>query len=75
MAILQLQDGTTYTQLNDITQELAALNVKLNHWSVGDNSEIHRLLAQTLTDEEKAQITTTEGWVPEYTGTEINFEA
>ncbi|MEQ8960820.1 MAG: cupin domain-containing protein [Coleofasciculus sp. C2-GNP5-27] len=57
MAILQLQDGTTYTQLNDITQELAALNVKLNHWSVGDNPEIRRLLAQdSLTDEEKEQI-------------------
>ena len=46
MAILQLQDGTTYTQLNDITQELAALNVQLNHWSIGDNPEIRRLLAE-----------------------------
>jgi 1,2-dihydroxy-3-keto-5-methylthiopentene dioxygenase len=57
MAILQLEDGTTYTQLDDIARELAPLNVQLNRWSVGDNPEIHRLLAKdALSDEEKEQV-------------------
>jgi 1,2-dihydroxy-3-keto-5-methylthiopentene dioxygenase len=57
MAILQLEDGTTYTQLGDIARELAPLNVQLNRWSVGDNPEIHRLLAKdALSDEEKEQV-------------------
>ncbi len=57
MAILRLEDGTTYTQLGDIARELASLNVQLNHWSVGDNPEVHRLLAKdALSDEEKEQV-------------------
>lgn len=57
MAILQLEDGTTYTQLGDIARELAPLNVQLNRWPVGDNPEIHRLLAKdALSDEEKEQV-------------------
>ncbi|HEY9797755.1 MAG TPA: hypothetical protein V6D30_19130, partial [Leptolyngbyaceae cyanobacterium] len=33
------------------------LNVQLNRWSVGDNPEIHRLLAKdALSDEEKEQV-------------------
>lgn len=57
MAILQLEDGTTYTQFDDIARELAPLGVQLNHWSIGDNPEIHRLLAQdALSDEEKEQV-------------------
>ena len=35
MAILRLEDGTTYTELTDITRELAPLNIRLNRWSVG----------------------------------------
>lgn len=57
MAILRLEDGTTYTQLEDITRELAPLNVQLNRWPVGDNPEIHALLAKdALSDEEKEQV-------------------
>lgn len=57
MAILQLEDGTTYTKLDDIERELAPLNIQLNHWPVGDNSEIHTLLAQdTLSDDQKEQV-------------------
>ena len=57
MAILRLEDGTTYTQLGDIARELASLNVQLNRWSVGDNPEVHRLLAKdALSDEEKEQV-------------------
>lgn len=57
MAILRLEDGTTYTELVDIERELAPLNIQLNRWPVGDNPEIHSLLAKdALTDEEKEQV-------------------
>lgn len=57
MAILQLEDGTAYTQLSDIERELAPLNIQLNRWTVGDNPELHGLLAKdALTDEEKEQV-------------------
>ncbi|NES85085.1 MAG: cupin domain-containing protein [Moorea sp. SIO2B7] len=57
MAILHLEDGTTYTELEDIGRELAPLNVQLNRWPVGDNPEITTLLAkESLTDEEKEQV-------------------
>jgi 1,2-dihydroxy-3-keto-5-methylthiopentene dioxygenase len=57
VAILRLEDGTTYTDLGDIARELAPLNVQLNRWSVGDDPEIHRLLAKdALSDEEKEQV-------------------
>jgi 1,2-dihydroxy-3-keto-5-methylthiopentene dioxygenase len=57
MAILRLEDGTTYTQLSDITRELAPLNIQLNRWPVGDNPEIQNLLAKdTLCDAEKEQV-------------------
>lgn len=57
MAILQLEDGTTYTQLDDIARELAPLNVQLNRWPIGENLALHRLLAKdALYDEEKEQV-------------------
>ncbi|MGH2414272.1 MAG: 1,2-dihydroxy-3-keto-5-methylthiopentene dioxygenase [Microcystaceae cyanobacterium] len=57
MAILRLEDGTTYTQLEDISRELAALKVQLNYWTVGDNPETHNLLGkEALDEEEKEQV-------------------
>ena len=57
MAILRLEDGTTYTELGDIERELAPVNVQLNHWPVGDNPNIQALLAKdALSDEEKEQV-------------------
>ncbi|NET35182.1 MAG: cupin domain-containing protein [Cyanothece sp. SIO1E1] len=57
MAILRLENGTTYTHLDDIAPELAPLNIRLKHWSVGENPEIHQLLAQdTLEDLEKGYV-------------------
>ena len=54
MAILKLEDGTVYTQLNDISRELSSLKIKLNYWPVGDNPEIHNLLVKdVLSDDEK----------------------
>ena len=57
MAILRLEDGTTYTKLDDIARELAPLNIGFSFWTVGDDPEIHRLLAKdALNDEEKEQV-------------------
>ena len=57
MAILQLEDGTTYTQLGDIARELAPLNIQLKHWPIGNDLEIKSLLAkEALSDEEKEQV-------------------
>lgn len=57
MAILRLEDGTTYTQLSDITRELAPLKIKLNSWPVGDNPEMRELLGKdALDDNQKEQV-------------------
>ena len=57
MAILRHENGTTYTQLSDITRELAPLNIQLNRWPVGENPEIQNLLAKdALSDTEKEQV-------------------
>lgn len=57
MAVLRLEDGTTYTQLDDIARELAPLNVHLNYWPVGDAPEMHTLLSKdVLSDAEKEQV-------------------
>lgn len=59
MAILRLEDGTLHTDINNITKELASLNIQLNRWPVGDSPQLHRLLAQhSLNDEEKEQVLT-----------------
>ena len=57
MAILRLENGTTYTQQSDITRELAPLNIQLNRWPVGDSAEIQNLLAKdALDDNQKEQV-------------------
>jgi 1,2-dihydroxy-3-keto-5-methylthiopentene dioxygenase len=57
MAILRLENGRTYTQLSDITRELAPLNIQLNSWPVGDNPEIRELLAlDAIDDNQKEQV-------------------
>lgn len=57
MAILKLEDGTTYTQMADIARELSPLNVQLNTWSIGNNPEIKNLLAKdALSEQEKEQV-------------------
>ena len=57
MAILRLEDCTTYTQVDDIARELAPLYVQLKRWPVGDNPDVQNLLAKdALSDEEKAQV-------------------
>ncbi|KST66328.1 1,2-dihydroxy-3-keto-5-methylthiopentene dioxygenase [Mastigocoleus testarum] len=54
MAILKLEDGTSYTDLQLITNELASLRIALNYWSVGDEPHLRDLLAKdSLTEDEK----------------------
>lgn len=54
MAILKLEDGTSYTDLQLITNELASLSITLNYWSVGDEPHLRELLAKdSLTEDEK----------------------
>ncbi|MEC4818986.1 MAG: hypothetical protein SAK29_37785 [Scytonema sp. PMC 1069.18] len=57
MAILQLEDGTRHTDLEDIVRELAVLDVRLNRWVVGDNEQLRQLLKQdSLSEDEKEQV-------------------
>ncbi|MBE9168721.1 acireductone dioxygenase [Pleurocapsales cyanobacterium LEGE 06147] len=57
MAILRLEDGTNYTKLEDIARELAPLNVQLNYWTIGEETQIRQLLRQEiLTEAEKEQV-------------------
>ena len=57
MAILKLENGTILTDIQDIAPELASLNIQLNRWTVGDNPDLHRLLAQdSLDEDEKEQV-------------------
>lgn len=55
MAILQLENGQTLTDLERIGGHLAALNIQLKRWPVGANALT--LLAQpSLQDDEKEQV-------------------
>ncbi|MEA5521517.1 acireductone dioxygenase [Limnoraphis robusta] len=57
MAILQLEDGTTYTQLEEISRRLEPLNVRLNYWPVRQHPEFQALLNKpALDDAEKKQV-------------------
>ncbi|MBD2450989.1 acireductone dioxygenase [Nostoc sp. FACHB-152] len=57
MAVLKLENGTLHTDLVRITQELAPLNIQINRWTVPEDTELQRLLAQdSLNEEEKEQV-------------------
>lgn len=57
MAILRLENGTTYREMSDIAQELEPLGVGLNSWPVGASAEVAALLAkESLNDEEKEDV-------------------
>ncbi|WP_448268352.1 1,2-dihydroxy-3-keto-5-methylthiopentene dioxygenase [Nostoc sp. DSM 114159] len=57
MAILKLENGTLYTDLIHIAQELAPLNIQINRQTVGDNPRLQHLLAQdSLNEDEKEQV-------------------
>lgn len=48
MAILRLENGTTYKELSDITQELASLNIQIKHLPIGENLALPELLADDI---------------------------
>ena len=56
MAILQLEDGTIYTEMSDISPELAALNVKIDRWNIDDPQTRSLLSHETLEEAEKEQV-------------------
>jgi 1,2-dihydroxy-3-keto-5-methylthiopentene dioxygenase len=57
MAVLQLENGKTLTDLVQIGQHLAVLNIQLKQWPVGDDAAVRVLLAQaSLQDDEKEQL-------------------
>ena len=57
MAILKLQDGTVYTDLQSISRELAPLNIQLDYWAIGEDRQINQKLAKaSLDDSEKEEV-------------------
>jgi 1,2-dihydroxy-3-keto-5-methylthiopentene dioxygenase len=46
MATLKLEDGTTYTSVDDTARELAPLNVQLKPWLIGDNPDTEKHFCQ-----------------------------
>jgi 1,2-dihydroxy-3-keto-5-methylthiopentene dioxygenase len=59
MAILQLEDSTTYTNLSDIVSELAPLNIQIKRLPVRENAALFRLLAEDiLSSDKKEQVLT-----------------
>jgi len=59
MAVLRLQNETTYTEMSEIARHLAPLKIHLNRWPVGDSPQLQSLLAQpSLSESEKTQVLT-----------------
>ena len=56
MAILQLEDGTRYTDLDAIGRELAPLNLVLNQWPVGEVTAKLLLAKASLSETEKEEL-------------------
>lgn len=57
MAVLQLEDGTTYSEIRAIGSQLAALNIEIDRLSLKENPAIRELLVQdVLNVTEKQQI-------------------
>ncbi|MGL6340611.1 MAG: 1,2-dihydroxy-3-keto-5-methylthiopentene dioxygenase [Waterburya sp.] len=57
MAILQLENGTTYTNLSDIMGELSCLDIQLKHLPLTNKQNLTALLArENLSDCEKEQV-------------------
>jgi 1,2-dihydroxy-3-keto-5-methylthiopentene dioxygenase len=57
MAILQLENRNTLTDIASIGQHLGTLNIQLKRWPIGDNTETGSLLAQpSLQNNEKERV-------------------
>ncbi|MFS8117314.1 MAG: acireductone dioxygenase [Microcoleus sp.] len=59
MAVLQLEDGSIYTNIGAIASQLAVLNIEIDRLPTNENSTIQELLAQDILNvTEKQQIIT-----------------
>lgn len=56
MAILRTEDGLTYTNLQEIAQELGVLGIQLNHWSVGNSTQVRKLLTKDSLGESEKEV-------------------
>jgi 1,2-dihydroxy-3-keto-5-methylthiopentene dioxygenase len=57
MAVLQLEDGRTYTDIGAIASQLAVLNIEIDRLPTNENPTIQELLAQDILNvTEKQQI-------------------
>lgn len=57
MAILQLENGTILKDIEQISAELAPLNIRLNRWPVSNSPQSQILLTSpSLSEEEKEQL-------------------
>ncbi len=57
MAHLKFDDGHTFSDLNDIRRELAALKIELSHWPIEKTPNIGALLkSEILTDTQKEEL-------------------
>jgi 1,2-dihydroxy-3-keto-5-methylthiopentene dioxygenase len=60
MAILQLENGSTYREIGDIDRELTPLNIQLQRWPVldpvGDDLELLALLAEEQLEENEKNL-------------------
>lgn len=57
MAILRLENGQTFTDVEVMDEHLAALRIQLKSWPVGEDRATQRLLAQpSLSADEKEQV-------------------
>ncbi|HAT13988.1 MAG TPA: acireductone dioxygenase [Microcoleaceae bacterium UBA11344] len=48
MAVLQLEDGTTYSDIRAIESQLAALNIEIDRLSLKENPAVRELLVQDV---------------------------
>jgi 1,2-dihydroxy-3-keto-5-methylthiopentene dioxygenase len=57
MAILQLENGQKLTDIAAICEQLEALGIQLQRWSIGEDASVSFLLSQpSLTEEEKEYV-------------------
>jgi 1,2-dihydroxy-3-keto-5-methylthiopentene dioxygenase len=55
MAKLQVEDGKVYTEVEEITRELAPLHIQIHRWAIADDPQLRQLLAKDNLDEDEKQ--------------------
>jgi 1,2-dihydroxy-3-keto-5-methylthiopentene dioxygenase len=60
MAILKLENGATYTEIDEIVSQLSPLNIELSHWPIEKTATVGPLLkANTLEEPDKEKLLST----------------